>query len=47
MTEQRPLDDEELSIPAGYVADLFDLTGRVVVVTGTRRIARSVRLVGH
>ena len=34
MTEQRPLDDEELAIPAGYVANLFDLTGRVAVITG-------------
>ena len=35
MTEQRPPDDEELTIPAGYVADLFDLAGRVAVVTGS------------
>jgi len=34
MTEQRPLDDEELRVPAGYVANLFDLAGRVAVVTG-------------
>lgn len=34
MTEQRPLDDEGLAIPAGYVTNLFDLAGRVAVVTG-------------
>ncbi|MBX3030489.1 MAG: SDR family oxidoreductase [Chloroflexi bacterium] len=34
MTEQRPVDDEELTIPAGYVQGLFDLAGRVAVVTG-------------
>jgi NAD(P)-dependent dehydrogenase (short-subunit alcohol dehydrogenase family) len=34
MTEQRPADDQELSIPAGYVGRLFDLAGRVAVVTG-------------
>jgi NAD(P)-dependent dehydrogenase (short-subunit alcohol dehydrogenase family) len=34
MTEQRPLDDEELTVPTGYVAKLFDLSGRVAVVTG-------------
>ncbi len=34
MTEQRAPDDEELMIPVGYVAHLFDLTGRVAVVTG-------------
>lgn len=35
MTEQRALDDDELTIPAGYVANLFDLAGRVAVVTGS------------
>ncbi|MFN8519646.1 MAG: SDR family oxidoreductase [Chloroflexota bacterium] len=35
MTEQRPPDDEGLSIPSGYVANLFDLAGRVAVVTGS------------
>lgn len=34
MSEQRALDDEELTIPAGYVSNLFDLAGRVAVVTG-------------
>jgi len=34
MTEQRAQDDEELRVPAGYVANLFDLAGRVAVVTG-------------
>ena len=34
MTEQRAPDDEALSIPAGYVSHLFDIAGRVAVVTG-------------
>ena len=34
MTEQRAPDDEELRVPPGYVANLFDLAGRVAVVTG-------------
>ncbi len=34
MTEQRAPDDEELTIPAGYVSDLFDLRDRIAVVTG-------------
>lgn len=34
MSEQRPPDDAELTIPAGYVSNLFDLAGRVAVVTG-------------
>lgn len=35
MTEQRAPDDEELTIPRGYVANLFDIAGRVAVVTGS------------
>jgi NAD(P)-dependent dehydrogenase (short-subunit alcohol dehydrogenase family) len=34
MTEQHAPGDEELSIPIGYVGKLFDLAGRVAVVTG-------------
>ena len=34
MTEQRAEDDEELRVPPDYVATLFDLSGRVAVVTG-------------
>ena len=34
MTEQRAEDDAELRVPPGYVANLFDLAGRVAVVTG-------------
>jgi NAD(P)-dependent dehydrogenase (short-subunit alcohol dehydrogenase family) len=34
MTEQRAEDDAELRVPVGYVANLFDLAGRVAVVTG-------------
>ncbi len=34
MTDQRAADDQELTIPAGFVDGLFDLGGRVAVVTG-------------
>jgi NAD(P)-dependent dehydrogenase (short-subunit alcohol dehydrogenase family) len=34
MTDQRAPDDEALRVPDGYVANLFDLAGRVAVVTG-------------
>jgi len=34
ITQDETTQDEGLSIPAGYVAGLFDLSGRVAVVTG-------------
>jgi NAD(P)-dependent dehydrogenase (short-subunit alcohol dehydrogenase family) len=34
VTEQRAPDDEELLVPPGYVSRMFDLAGRVAVVTG-------------